>query len=553
MVTIRADSILTGGKVFLGPGLGFAEAVAFWGGRVLASGSATEIAALAGPRTTVIPLRGRLAVPGFNDAHQHMMAMGFGAMEVDLKDDRIDTLDKLLAAVKADVDKAEPGAWVLGRGYDHFELDVKRHPLREELDLIAPDNPVYIKRTCGHMGVANSAALALAGVDESTAQPSGGHIESQNGKLTGLMQETAQRLITRAQPDESLETLVTAVEAGARLNLSFGITSCTDPAVGLRKGYMDWQAYLAARRQNRLPTRMYLMPLAGASGWPERAIGMDLMTGDGDEWLKVGPMKLFTDGSAGGKTAAMSEPYIDDAENTGIFIYGDEELHGYIADYHARGFQIATHAIGDAAIEQVLSGYEKAIGSQPGSQPAGQTAGSGGTGRNRRHRIEHCGFLTDDQLRRMAAAGILPAPQPIFLYEFGDLYLSVLGSGRPEASYPMRKWLDAGLYPSASSDGPVSSTNPFRNLYTMVTRKTNKGTVLGADQALTLEEAIGAYTVNAAYGAFEEGIKGTLAPGMLGDVAVLDTDLFTTDPEAWLTAQCDLAIVGGAVAHDRLG
>ena len=536
---IAAESLLTGGKVFLGPGLGFAEAVAFWGGKVLATGSAAELSALVGPNTKVVDLRGRLAVPGFNDAHQHMMSMGFGAMEVDLKDEAIDTLDKLLAAVKAGVEATEPGGWVLGRGYDHFELDVKRHPLREELDQIAPDHPVYIKRTCGHMGVANSKALELAGVTEGTSQPAGGHIESQNGKLTGLMQETAQRLITKAQPDDKLETLVTAIEAGARLNLSFGITSCTDPAVGLRKGYMDWQAYLAARRQDRLPIRMYLMPLAGASGWPDRAIGMDLMTGDGDEWMRVGPMKLFTDGSAGGKTAAMSEPYTDDSENTGIFIYGDEELQGYIADYHARGFQIATHAIGDAAIEQVLSGYEKAMGNNVDP--------------SRRHRIEHCGFLTDDQLRRMAAAGILPAPQPIFLYEFGDLYLNVLGSGRPEASYPMRKWTAAGLYPSASSDGPVSSTNPFRNLYTMVTRKTNKGTAIGADQALTLEEAIGAYTVNSAYGSFEEGIKGTLAPGMLGDVAVLDTDLFATEPEAWLSAHCDLAIVGGVVAHDRLG
>ena len=404
---IAAESLLTGGKVFLGPGLGFAEAVAFWGGKVLATGSAAELSALVGPNTKVVDLRGRLAVPGFNDAHQHMMSMGFGAMEVDLKDEAIDTLDKLLAAVKAGVEATEPGGWVLGRGYDHFELDVKRHPLREELDQIAPDHPVYIKRTCGHMGVANSKALELAGVTEGTSQPAGGHIESQNGKLTGLMQETAQRLITKAQPDDKLETLVTAIEAGARLNLSFGITSCTDPAVGLRKGYMDWQAYLAARRQDRLPIRMYLMPLAGASGWPDRAIGMDLMTGDGDEWMRVGPMKLFTDGSAGGKTAAMSEPYTDDSENTGIFIYGDEELHGYIADYHARGFQIATHAIGDAAIEQVLSGYEKAMGNNVDP--------------SRRHRIEHCGFLTDDQLRRMAAAGILPAPQPIFLYEFGDL------------------------------------------------------------------------------------------------------------------------------------
>ena len=210
-----------------------------------------------------------------------------------------------------------------------------------------------------------------------------------------------------------------------------------------------------------------------------------------------------------------------------------------IADYHARGFQIATHAIGDAAIEQVLSGYERAMGNNVDTQ--------------RRHRIEHCGFLTQDQIDRMARIGVLPAPQPIFLYEFGDLYVDALGHGRPEVSYPMRRWQDVGLRPSASSDGPVSSTNPFQGLYSMVTRKTNRGTVLGAEEAFTLEEAIGAYTVNSAYGSFEEAIKGTLEPGMLADVAVIDTDLFATEPAAWLQAQADLTVVGGEVAYDRLG
>lgn len=539
MARVQADTVLTGGKVFLGPGLGFAEAVAVFGGRVLATGTSAEIAALAGPGTTRIDLAGRLAIPGLNDAHQHMMSVGMGTFEVNLKRDDIRSVDDVLAAIKSKVDEVGPGNWVFGRGYDHFQLDVKRHPLREELDQVAPENPVYIKRTCGHMGVANSRALELAGIREGTAHPQGGHVEAQNGRLTGLLQETAQQLVYKAFPAATFADFVEGIEAGARLNLSYGITSCTDPAVGLREGFKDWQAYLAARRQGRLPVRMYLMPLGGTTGWPDGIIGMDLMTGDGDEWLRVGSMKLFADGSAGGKTAAMSAPYADDADNRGIFIYGDAEIHGLIADYHARGYQIATHAIGDAAIEQVLSGYERAVGNSAGNQ--------------RRHRIEHCGFLSQGQLDRMQRIGVLPAPQPIFLYEFGDLYIDALGHGRPEASYPMRRWQDAGLYPSGSSDGPVSSTNPFRGLYTMVTRRTNRGTVLGADEALTLEEAIGAYTVNSAYGSFEEGIKGTLAPGMLADIAVLDTDLFATAPEAWLAAQADLTVVGGKVAYDRLG
>ena len=539
MASVVADCLVENGKVFLGPGLGFAEAVAIWQGRVLATGTSAELQGLVGATTRRADLAGRLAVPGLNDAHQHMMSVGLGTLEVNLKRDDIRTIDDILAAVKEKADALGPGAWVMGRGYDHFELDVRRHPLREELDQIAPDNPVYIKRTCGHMGVANSKALELAGIVEGIAQPDGGHVESQNGKLTGLLKETAQQLVYKAFPKASLGDFVDGIEAGARLNLSFGITSTTDPAVGLREGFKDWQAYLSARRQARLPQRMYLMPLAGGTGWPEKIVDMNLMTGDGDEWLKVGPMKLFADGSAGGKTAAMFEPYADDEENKGIFIYSDEDLHGMIQDYHARGFQIATHAIGDAAIEQVLVGYERALGNA--------------VDQDRRHRIEHCGFLTDGQLERMAQAGILPAPQPIFLYEFGDLYISALGHGRPEKSYPMRRWQDAGLYPSGSSDGPVSDTNPFKSIYSMVTRKTSKGTILGADEALTMEEAIGAYTVNSAYGAFEEGLKGTLEIGKLGDIAVLDTDLFTKEPEAWLLTQADLTILGGEVVYDRLG
>jgi predicted amidohydrolase YtcJ len=538
MVRIAADTVLKGGKVFLGPGLGFAQAVALWGGKVLATGSDGDIADLVGPDTKVIDLAGRLAVPGLNDAHQHMMSVGMGLFEVNLKGDDITSVADVLAALKARVDGVAPGTWIFGRGYDHFNLAEKRHPLREELDQIAPDNPIYIKRTCGHMGVANSKALELAQIREEIAQPAGGHVEAQNGKLTGLLQETAQQLVYKAFPKAGMDDFVAGIEAGARQNLAFGITSCTDPGVGLREGYRDWQAYLFARRQGRLPQRMYLMPLCGATGWPERVMDMDFMTGDGDEWVRTGPLKLFADGSAGGKTAAMSSPYADDAENTGIFIYGDEELHGYIADYHARGFQIATHAIGDAAIEQVLTGYEKAMGNAVDT--------------DRRHRIEHCGFVTDDQIARMARIGVLPAPQSIFLYEFGDLYIDALGHGRPEASYPMRRWIDAGLHPSGSSDGPVSSTNPFRGMYTMVTRKTSKGTVVGADEAISVEEAIAAYTVDAAFGAFEEGIKGTLQPGMLGDVAVLDTDLFTCAPEAIRDAQCDLTVLGGEVVHDRL-
>ncbi|MBT6136572.1 MAG: amidohydrolase [Rhodospirillaceae bacterium] len=539
MSLIKADTVLHGGRVWLGIDDGFAEAIALWNGKVLATGPEKEIAELIGSGTKKIDLRGRTALPGLNDAHQHMLSVGLGLTEVNLKDAAIKSIDDILSRIKAQADKAKPGEWIFGRGYDHFQLDVKRHPLREELDLVAPYNPVYVKRTCGHMGVANSAALDLAGVDENTPQPAGGHIESQNGRLTGLMQETAQSLIQDSLPDYTPDELRAGVREGQRHNLGQGFTSVTDPGVGLRQGYDEWVAYQDTRRDGELDIRMHLMPLAEARGWSERAIEMGLMTGDGDEWIRVGPMKLFADGSAGGRTAAVTSPYEGgDADDLGILICSDDEIFERCEEYHRRGYQVATHAIGDRAIDQVLEAYERAMGDEIDT--------------TRRHRIEHCGFLRPDQIDRMVRLGVIPAPQAIFLYEFGDLYIDVLGEERSAASYPFRTWKDRGLHPSASSDAPVSATSPYANIYSMVTRRTNRGTVLGADQALSVAEALHAYTYDSAYGSFEEDAKGRLVAGQLADIAVPDRDLFTVDPDELLEAENDLTIVGGEVRHDRL-
>ncbi|GAB4169202.1 MAG: amidohydrolase [Thalassobaculales bacterium] len=539
MMQVKADLVLKNGRVFLGLDRGFAQGLAVFRDRVLASGSDGELAGLVGPGTRVIDLRGRLAVPGFNDAHQHLMALGFGMIEVDLRGSEVKTIAELLERVRQRAAAAKPGEWILGGRYDHFQLDVKRHPLREELDIAAPNNPVYLKRTCGHMGVANSAALALAGVDERTPQPSGGHIESQNGRLTGLMQERAQELIARVLPRTTQETLIRAIELGGRHLLSHGTTSAMDAAVGLRQGWDDYLAYQEARRQRRLPVRMYLAISGGPAGIQKKAHEEGLKTGVGDAHLKVGSVKLFTDGSAGGKTAAMSEPYICSCNSTGIFLFSDAEIDDMVMTHHLQGNQLSIHAIGDAAVEQAIRAVEKAGRLEP-------TAG-------RRHRIEHCGFISDSQIARMAALGMTLAPQPIFIYEFGELYIDVLGERRPAESYPMRKWIDAGLRPAASSDAPVSDSNPMKNLYQMVTRKTARGRVIGGDQAISLAEAIHCATWNGAHGSFDEAEKGDLSPGMLADIAVIDRDLFAADPEEIPGALVDLTILGGAIVHDRLG
>ncbi len=535
---MSADSVLTGGKVWCGMGLPLAEAVAITGGKVAASGSAADIEALIGPETRVVDLAGRLATPGLNDAHMHLLPYGLAMAEVDLRPKAAPTLDSLLSSLRRRAEAMPPGEWLTGRGYDHFQLDVGRHPTRDELDAACPDHPVYIVRTDGHLAVANSRALALAGIDEDTPSPEGGLIERRDGRLTGLLAETGREAVLAVLPNPTEDALVEAIERGGRDLLSHGITSCMDAACGIRAGWAEMLAYQRARRDGRLPVRTYLCLMGDKTrSILPQAMAEGLVTGKGDDMLRIGPVKIFTDGSAGGRTAAMTRPYLGgDQSDLGILcIPDDAEVAAMVLEAHRAGYQMAVHAIGDAAIEQVLNAFEAAFADTPDP--------------DRRHRIEHCGWLRPDQLARLRAMHVLPAPQPVFLYYFGDLYLTLAEEERVASSHPMRTWIEAGLHPSASTDCPVTEIAPMPNLYTMVTRKTAKGTVLGPEHRLSIEEALHAYTWASAYGSREEGIKGTLAPGMLADIAVWDRDLLAVEPEALLEARAEMTILGGEVVH----
>lgn len=536
MVGAVADTLVRRGRIWCGVGQPFASTLALFGGRVLAVGG-EEVEALRGPDTRVVDLEGRFATPGLYDAHLHLLPLGLAMAEVDLRPKAAPTLAAFLERVRERAASQPPGTWVLGRGYDHFKLDVKRHPTRAELDAAAPDHPVYLSRTCGHLAVCNSKALALAGITARTEAPQGGLIEVIDGELTGLLAETGRDRVKAVLPAVTEDDLVAGIERGGHYCASFGITSVMDAAVGMRMGFAEIAAYHRARRESRLPVRTDLCLLGGDGGIVERCFEAGLVTGTGDDELMVGPVKIFTDGSAGGRTAAMREAYLGGGH--GLMLYDDAVLDAYVADYHAKGYQMAIHAIGDAAIEQVLNAYDKALTSRPWP--------------DRRHRIEHCGFNTESQIERMVRLGVQPVPQPVFMYDFGDLYLDVVGEARTTAAYPMRRWTSEGLHPAASSDCPVSDCDPFPNLYTMVTRRTDRGTVVGGQEALTTEEALHAYTWNGAFVGRAEHAKGTLRAGMLADIAVFDTDLLAAEPAAILDARCELTIKGGEVVFDRQG
>jgi len=540
-MSVKADIVLRGGPIWCGRQEGVVEALALWGDKVLAAGKDAEIASLIGPSTRVIDLAGRLATPGLNDSHLHLISVGLTMDWVDARPAAAPTLDALLGQIAARAAKSKPGEWVLARGYDQTKLDTGRHPFREELDRAAPNNPVMLVRTCGHISIVNSRALELGGIDETSPTPPGGLIEQQNGRLTGLLAENARAPVKAAIPAPNEEQLIAAIERGGQYLLSLGITSCMDAAVGMVTGFNEIAAYHKAKRDGRLPVRTWLALLGdeGRSIVPQ-CHDAGLISGTGDEMLMIGAVKIFLDGSAGGRTAWMSEPYLGEDKTTGVQMLSDEDLERQVLDAHAKGYQLACHAIGDAAIEQLITAYEKALAAYPDP--------------DRRHRIEHCGFSTPQQHERMVKAGIYPCPQQVFIHDFGDAYIKVLGEERALPSYPFRTWFDLGLKPATGSDAPVCDPDPFPNFHTMLTRQTWRGTVMDERQRVSIEEALQAYTEYGAFSQKQEAVKGKLVPGFLADVAVFSRDLLSASPEEILRdTRCDITIRGGQVVYERSG
>ncbi|WP_426289583.1 amidohydrolase [Ensifer adhaerens] len=535
---LHADLILHNGRIWRGREEGISEAVAIWQGKVLATGSDAEMASLKGPHTKVIDLEGRFASPGLIDNHLHLISTGITMGWVDATPAAAPTLAALMEKLAERAAVTPKGAWVRARGYDQVKLDVGRHPTREELDRAVPDHPVLLTRACGHVAIANSLALSLADVTEATPVPDGGVIGTTDGRLNGFLAENAQNLIKTAIPEVTTEELIDGIERAGRYLLSLGITSCMDAAVGQLAGFAEIQAYEMAKLSGRLPVRVWLTLL----GDPGVSIVEDswragLISGAGDDMLRVGAVKIFLDGSAGGRTAWMSKPYLGEPDNIGVQMLPDADVEAIVKSCHDRGYQMACHAIGDGAIEQLITAYEKALAGNPD--------------RDRRHRIEHCGFSSPEQDRRMKAAGILPAPQMAFIHDFGDSYVSVLGEERGKASYQIGTWMRMGLKPSTGSDSPVCSPDPFPNLHAMITRKTGKGTVMVEAEKLSREEALQAYTEYGAYSQKAEDVKGRLVPGQWADIAVFDNDLLEAPADTILSGtRCLMTLLAGRVVHD---
>ncbi len=503
-----------------------AEALAVEWGRISAIGARDDIENLVRPGTSRIDLGGRTLVPGFNDAHVHVWKLGhLLTTMLDLRG--VEGIDSLKEKLRGAHQKLPPGAWLLGRGYNEERMAEHRQPTRSDLDEAAPGRKVYLTRTCGHMGVANSSALEAAGIRAQTVDPPGGVIgRDQTGAPTGLVQENAIDLLNEAIPDPTESDYREMIEAATRRQHQFGITSATDP--GVRPALLA--AYRKMADEGMLRSRFNVMLLHESSG-----VSSALPDCHESDYLRFDSMKFFADGGLSGATGALRARYRH-APTKGVLRLGEDELYALASKAEAHGLHVGTHVIGDAAIDRVLAVYERLAAERP----------------RRRRRFEHFALPDAMQLERAARLRVHVAAQPVFLHSLGGNFRRYLPDAYIPRCYPLRDVLDAGLPLALSSDAPVvEDENPLLGIRAAVLRGDPEEGTIAPEQAITVAEALYAYTMGGALASGDGSNRGALAPGKWADFVVLDRNPLEVEPEALTEIKVDATFVGGEPVYQR--
>lgn len=546
---MEAELLLTGGCIRSGH-LGWRPVthLALGGGRVLALGSRADVEPVIGPRTRTLDLQGGTALPGLVDAHLHVLGYGLTRTRLGLQD--LPSLAEAMQALGAWAAAHGELSWILGRGFDQDRWQEGRMPTRADLDAVVPDRPVFLQRNCNHVAVVNSRALALAGITAGTPDPAGGQIDRDAaGEPTGVLREEAMELVRTVIPEPTPSEQREALAAAAREALQLGITGVHTDDVLVAGGLSECLGLYAdvvgpeglpLRVTQMIPAR--LVEAARGAGLTPWCSGSPAgVAGPGAEWLRLGAVKFFADGSLGGRTAALRAPYADDPSTTGIYIHTEESLQEQVAHVHALGWQVGMHCIGDGAAARMLDAVARAQMLAPRPDV--------------RHRMIHGQILAPDLIHRMAALGVVGDIQPVFLRSDGHWFAERVGPERARDSYAWRDMLQAGVVACGGSDCPIEPMNPLLGIYAAVVRRDFSGYPTagwGMEQALSVGQALALYTTGAAYAAFDEHWKGTLAPGMAADVTVLEKDPFAVRPEELKELHCTATIVGGRVAHQAL-
>lgn len=538
-----ADVVLQNGRIVTVAEDGAeAQAIALRGDRIAALGTSEEIAAYIGPETEVIELDGRLVVPGFIEGHGHFLSLGTALSVLDLT--TANTWDDIVAQVEAAVQEAEPGEWILGRGWHQEkwssppEPAVEGNPVHDALSAVSPDNPVLLGHASGHAAFANAKAMEVAGMDGDTPNPDGGEIvKDAAGSPTGLLRETAQRLVRAAVQDGGgdggVDPRRKLTELAGREALAHGVTSFHDAGVS----FDDIAFFQQLESEGALPIRLYPMVRYADNDELEQRLDGVRSEAEGNDFLVVRSIKRQIDGALGAHGAWLLEPYEDLPSSVGLVLETPEDIRRTAEIAVEKGFQVNTHAIGDRANREVLDIYADVLGE---------------AGAEARWRIEHAQHLHPDDVARFAEVGVIASMQGVHCTSDAPWVFKRLGAERAESgAYLWRSLIDSGVVINNGTDVPVEPIDPIASYYASVGRITADGEAFFPDQAMTRMEALRSYTINNAYAAFEEDLKGSLEVGKLADLVVLSGDILEIPVEQIPDVVVDVTVLGGEVVYRR--
>ncbi|SES12732.1 amidohydrolase [Psychrobacillus sp. OK032] len=513
-----------------------AEAVAVQGKHIIAVGTTEEILKLQDENSEVVNLEGRSLLPGIIDSHLHITMYGTNEVSVSCKDESVKSIDDLLQKLKERASDTPAGEWIRAWGYHDQKIADKRFPTKEELDSVTTNHPIIVVRACGHISAVNSYALNRASIDKNMPNPEGGIIDrNEDGEVTGILYENAHMQMFQVATF-SREEIGTAHAVASEHFAKSGITSIHD-ASGY--GTSNIRALQQDTLKGVIKQRVYAMggALSESENVVKSLLASGFVTGLGNDRFKVGPVKVFLDGSSSGPTIWTREPYTSDSSNYGVHYFEQEQLEELFIPAHEQGWQITAHAQGDAAIDMLLTCIEKANRKFPREDA--------------RHRIEHAGIASPDLIARMKMAGVIPTPNPAFLYEYGDGYCESYGE-RAEQMYPLASYLEAGVPAAVASDCPVTDFTPMRGIHSALTRRSQTGRVIGEKETVSLLDAIRMYTINGAYASFSEKETGSIEPGKLADLIILDRSIIQSNVENIPSIQVEFTMIDGEVVYEKL-
>jgi hypothetical protein len=531
-----ADKIFVNGKIWtVAPRRPWVEAVAVSNGKISAVGSNKEIRKMAGSRTKVNDLENGFVLPGFIDSHTHFMNGGFSLMSIQLRD--AISKEEFVVRIAEKAKSLSKGEWILNGDWDHEQFTPPELPRKEWIDKVTPDNPVCINRLDGHMILANSLALKISGVTKITPVPAGGEIvkDPRTGEPTGILKDAAMDLVYGKIPPPSHEQNLRAAETALEHAAKMGVTSVHDMS-----GETGLDVYQELLKNHKLTTRIFFyVPITEV----DLVTRLQFKTPFGNESLMFAGLKGFADGSLGSTTAYFFEPYTDDPRTSGLLhsqMFPEGIMEKRIQAADKAGLQVAIHAIGDRANALILDIFEKTF-VQSGA-------------RDRRFRIEHAQHLRPADIARFARLGVIASVQPYHAIDDGRWAEKRIGKERAKHTYPFKSLLDGSVTLAFGSDWPVAPLDPIMGVYAAVTRRTLDGKNPGGwipEQKISLEEAIKGFTLNGAYAEFAEDMKGSIEPGKLADLVVLDRNLFKIRPEEIQKAKVLMTILGGTIIYKR--